>query len=128
MDDIQDARKKYNASVEKIETLQTKMDKLKDDLRAASHRISFLTEENQKLNQTVNGLRANALEKQRKPLMLSSGTNPRKRKVENGSTSPESPDNRDECIQFDSEVTSQKKIYELEEKLASVNNSLKLVI
>lgn len=128
MQDVADARKKHSESVEKIEILQTKMEKLKEDLRGASHRISSLTEENQMLKQTIERLKAEIVEKQKKPAMSSHGTNPRKRKVEHGGTSTESPDNRDECIQFESEVTYQKKIHELEEKLVLVNNSLKLVI
>lgn len=110
-----------------VEALQLKVNKLKDDLRAASHRISSLTEENQNLNTTIDQLRFDLVEKQRRPSVSSAGTNPRKRKVENGGTSTEYPDNRDESIQFESEVTSQRKIYELEEKLASVNSNLKLV-
>lgn len=108
--------------------MQTQMDKLKDDLRAASHRIAFLTDDNKKLNQTIEELRNELSEKQKRPSVTSVGTNPRKRKVENGGTSPETPGNRDEIVQFESQPSSQKRIAELEEKLASVNNSLKLVI
>lgn len=128
MQDIADAKKKHSDSLEKAEIIQTKMDKLKDDLRAASHRVSSLTEENQQLTQTIDLLRAEIVEKQKRPSASSCGTNPRKRKVENASTFTENPDNKDESIQFESEVTCQRKIHDLEEKLTSVNNSLKLVI
>lgn len=103
------------------------MDKLKDDLRAANHKIAFLTEENQKLNDIIDKLKAELNEKQKKASVTSVGMNTRKRKVENGGTCTETFDNRDESIQFDSEVSCQKKIHDLEEKLASVNNNLKLV-
>lgn len=128
MQDVSDSRRQQSSSLEKIGTLQLQMDKLKDELRTAGHRIASLTDENKKLNQTIEQLRGELLEKQRKPSSASVGTNPRKRKVENGGTSPDSPGNRDEGVQFESEPSSQKKIIELEEKLASVNSSLKLVI
>lgn len=128
MQDVSNNRKKQSDSIEKIATMQTQMDKLKDDLRTAAHRISIITDENKRLNQTIEELRNELLAKQKGPCVAHVGTNPRKRKVENGGTSPETPDNRDEIVQFESEPSSQKKIIELEEKLASVNNSLKLVI
>lgn len=110
-------------TLERVSTLHLQMDKLRDDLRASGHRISFLTEENKKLQQTI----AELSEKSKGPCKCDAGTNPRKKKTETGGTSPEAADIRDKGVQFEGEVGSQKTICELEEELASVNSKMKLV-
>lgn len=128
MQDVADSRKKENDNLEKMAALEGRSEKLKDDLRTAHRQIASLAEDNKRLQQTIERLKAEVVEKQKKPAVSCAGTNPRKRKVENGGTSPEGPDNRDEGVQFESEDNPEKKISELQEQLALVNSNVKLVM